>query len=135
MNIRLTNLLPSTSDRKKKLSHSYSSKVKQTKKKHENRYYSSELKNFQSQTKSLRKNKEKYFFWRKKMEPSAAAAGFGHLFSWRHPATLDLNHAAYRYNQNMMEYYTCKSKFFLRRMSFWYLGGQKIYRFDTQHST
>ena len=46
------------------------------------------------------------------MEPSAAAAGFGHLFSWRHPATLDLNHAAYRYNQNMMEYYTCKSKFF-----------------------
>ena len=46
------------------------------------------------------------------MEPStAAAAGFGHLFSWRHPATLDLNHAAYRYNQNMMEYYTCKSKF------------------------
>ena len=47
------------------------------------------------------------------MEPSAAAAGFGHLFSWRHPATLDLNHAAYRYNQNMMEYYTCKSKFFL----------------------
>ena len=45
------------------------------------------------------------------MELSAAAAGFGHLFSWRHPATLDLNHAAYRYNQNMMEYYTCKSKF------------------------
>ena len=45
------------------------------------------------------------------MEPSAAAAGFGHLFSWRHPATIDLNHAAYRYNQNMMEYYTCKSKF------------------------
>ena len=44
------------------------------------------------------------------MEPStAAAAGFGHLFSWRHPATLDLNHAAYRYNQNMMEYYTCKA--------------------------
>ena len=47
------------------------------------------------------------------MEPSASAAGSGHLFSWRHPATLDLNHAAYRYNQNMMEYYTCKSKFFL----------------------
>ena len=44
------------------------------------------------------------------MEPSAAAAGFGHLFSWRHPATMDLSHAAYRYNQNMMEYYTCKSK-------------------------
>ena len=44
------------------------------------------------------------------MEPSAAA-GFGHLFSWRHPATMDLSHAAYRYNQNMMEYYTCKSKF------------------------
>ena len=51
-------------------------------------------------------------FWKnfEKMEPSAAA-GFGHLFSWRHPATIDLNHAAYRYNQNMMEYYTCKSKF------------------------
>ena len=51
------------------------------------------------------------------MEPRAAAAGFGHLFSWRHPATLDLNHAAYRYNQNMMEYYTCKSKFF--NIMFW----------------
>ena len=50
------------------------------------------------------------------MEPCAAAAGFGHLFSWRHPATLDLNHAAYRYNQNMMEYYTYvfKSKFFFK---------------------
>ena len=43
------------------------------------------------------------------MEP-AAAAGFGHLFSWRHPASIDFN-TAYRYNQNMMEYYTCKSKF------------------------
>ena len=44
------------------------------------------------------------------MEPTAAQ--FGHLFSWRHPATtMDLTHAAaYRYNQNMMEYYTCKSK-------------------------
>ena len=43
------------------------------------------------------------------MEPTAAQ--FGHLFSWRHP-TMDLSHAAaYRYNQNMMEYYTCKSKF------------------------
>ena len=61
------------------------------------------------------------------MDPSAQ---FGHLFSWRHPATaaaaaagmgmggmgmagmagMDLTHAAYRYNQNMMEYYTCKSK-------------------------
>ena len=52
------------------------------------------------------------------MEPStAAAAGFGHLFSWRHPATLDLNHAAYRYNQNMMEYYTCKSKFRIKEFS------------------
>ena len=51
------------------------------------------------------------------MEPTAAQ--FGHLFSWRHPAAAaaattmqDLTHAAaYRYNQNMMEYYTCKSKF------------------------
>ena len=44
------------------------------------------------------------------MEPTAAQ--FGHLFSWRHP-TMDLSHAAaYRYNQNMMEYYTCKSKFY-----------------------
>ena len=50
------------------------------------------------------------YIYKKAMEPSAAAAGFGHLFSWRHPATMDLSHAAYRYNQNMMEYYTCKSK-------------------------
>ena len=48
------------------------------------------------------------------MEPGA---GFS-LFSgaWRHPAMnmgMDLSQvsqAAYRYNQNMMEYYTCKSK-------------------------
>ena len=36
-----------------------------------------------------------------------AAAG------WRHPAMnmgMDLSQAAYRYNQNMMEYYTCKSE-------------------------
>ncbi|TRY80929.1 hypothetical protein TCAL_08814 [Tigriopus californicus] len=40
------------------------------------------------------------------MEPTAAQ--FGHLFSWRHPSTMDLSHAAaYRYNHNMMEYYTC----------------------------
>jgi hypothetical protein len=25
-------------------------------------------------------------------------------------AGMDITHAAYRYNQNMMEYYTCKSK-------------------------
>ena len=39
------------------------------------------------------------------------------LFGWRHPAMtgmagmgmgMDLTQAAYRYNQNMMEYYTCK---------------------------
>ena len=54
------------------------------------------------------------------MEP-AAAHQFGHLFSWRHPAaaaasaasaaSMELSHAAaasYRYNHNMMEYYTCK---------------------------
>ena len=41
------------------------------------------------------------------MEPTAAQ--FGHLFSWR--SSMDLSHAAaYRYNHNMMEYYTCKSK-------------------------
>ena len=51
------------------------------------------------------------------MEPSAAQ--FGHLFSWRHPATVDLSHAAYRYNQNMMEYYTCKSKFYSLGVHFW----------------
>ena len=47
------------------------------------------------------------------MEPGA---GFS-LFSgaWRHPAMnmgMDLSQvsqAAYRYNQNMMEYYTCKA--------------------------
>ena len=66
------------------------------------------------------------------MDPSSQfGSQFGHLFSWRHPATaaaaaagmsamggmgmagmtgMDLTHAAYRYNQNMMEYYTCKSK-------------------------
>ena len=39
------------------------------------------------------------------MEPTAAQ--FGHLFSWR--SSMDLSHAAaYRYNHNMMEYYTCK---------------------------
>ncbi len=50
------------------------------------------------------------------MEPTtAAAAQFGHLFSsWRHhPATavdaLAGPAAAYRYNHNMMEYYTCKT--------------------------
>eukprot|EP00096_Caligus_rogercresseyi_P006126 TRINITY_DN22347_c0_g1_i1.p1 TRINITY_DN22347_c0_g1~~TRINITY_DN22347_c0_g1_i1.p1 ORF type:complete len:159 (+),score=33.77 TRINITY_DN22347_c0_g1_i1:85-561(+) len=37
------------------------------------------------------------------MEPTTAQ--FGHLFSWRHPS-VDM---AYRYNHNMMEYYTCKS--------------------------
>ena len=39
-------------------------------------------------------------------------AQFGHLFSWRHhPSVQDhLSHAAYRYNHNMMEYYTCKSE-------------------------
>ena len=61
------------------------------------------------------------------MEPSAAAAGFGHLFSWRHPATLDLNHAAYRYNQNMMEYYTCKSKFFFKENVLLIFRGTKLF--------
>ena len=42
---------------------------------------------------------------------SSTAAQFGHLFSsWRHHPTMDLSShaAAYRYNHNMMEYYTCK---------------------------
>jgi hypothetical protein len=56
------------------------------------------------------------------MDPGSAAAsaatGFGHLFSWRHPSTVDLSHAAYRYNQNMMEYYTCKSKFLTLETAF-----------------
>ena len=46
------------------------------------------------------------------MEPSSAAtaAQFGHLFnSWRHHHSgMELSHA-YRYNHNMMEYYTCKT--------------------------
>ena len=39
---------------------------------------------------------------------------------WRHPAMnmgsmgMDLTQAAYRYNQNMMEYYTCKASKFLK---------------------
>ena len=43
--------------------------------------------------------------------------GLFSLFGWRHPAMgiqsmagvgMDLTQAAYRYNHNMMEYYTCK---------------------------
>ena len=46
------------------------------------------------------------------MEPTAAQ--FGHLFSWR--SSMDLSHAAaYRYNHNMMEYYTCESELRLKR--------------------
>jgi hypothetical protein len=49
------------------------------------------------------------------MDPSAQFS----LFGWRHPAMsmgmagmgVDLTQAAYRYNHNMMEYYTCKQKF------------------------
>ena len=54
------------------------------------------------------------------MDPSTQLSLFG---AWRHPAMgmagsmagmgmagMDITHAAYRYNQNMMEYYTCKSK-------------------------
>ena len=45
------------------------------------------------------------------MDPSAQFS----LFGWRHPAMsmgamgVDLTQAAYRYNHNMMEYYTCKT--------------------------
>ena len=47
------------------------------------------------------------------------AAGMSLFNAWRHPAVsmggmagmgMDLTQAAYRYNQNMMEYYTCKSE-------------------------
>ena len=50
------------------------------------------------------------------MEPGAA--GLSLFNAWRHPAVsmggmagmgMDLTQAAYRYNQNMMEYYTCKT--------------------------
>ena len=48
------------------------------------------------------------------MDPQTQLSLFG---AWRHPAMggiqgmgMDLTQAAYRYNQNMMEYYTCKSE-------------------------
>ena len=50
------------------------------------------------------------------MDPGAA--GLSLFNAWRHPAVsmggmasmgMDLTQAAYRYNQNMMEYYTCKT--------------------------
>ena len=46
------------------------------------------------------------------MDPSTQLSLFN---AWRHPAMggmagMDITQAAYRYNQNMMEYYTCKSK-------------------------
>ena len=50
------------------------------------------------------------------MDPSTQFSLFA---GWRHPAMggmggvagmgVDLTQAAYRYNQNMMEYYTCKN--------------------------
>ena len=46
------------------------------------------------------------------MDPGAQFSLFA---GWRHPAMgvagmgMDLTQAAYRYNQNMMEYYTCKT--------------------------
>ena len=47
---------------------------------------------------------------------------------WRHPAMnmgsmgMDLTQAAYRYNQNMMEYYTCKTSKFQMVTSIKYQG-------------
>ena len=50
------------------------------------------------------------------MDPQTQLSLFG---AWRHPMGgiqgiqgmgMDLTQAAYRYNQNMMEYYTCKMK-------------------------
>ena len=43
------------------------------------------------------------------MDPGAQLSLFS---AWRHPvmgAGMELSQAAYRYNQNMMEYYTCKN--------------------------
>ena len=45
------------------------------------------------------------------MDPSTQLSLFN---AWRHPAMggmagMDITQAAYRYNQNMMEYYTCKT--------------------------
>ena len=59
-------------------------------------------------------------------------AQFGHLFSWRHhPSVQDhLSHAAYRYNHNMMEYYTCKSKR-LEKASFPLFPPQKKFGFKS----
>ena len=54
------------------------------------------------------------------MDPQTQLSLFG---AWRHPAMggiqgiqgmgMDLTQAAYRYNQNMMEYYTCKTRHIL----------------------
>ena len=41
------------------------------------------------------------------MEPGAQLSLF--TGAWRHPAMNMVSQAAYRYNQNMMEYYTCKN--------------------------
>ena len=41
------------------------------------------------------------------MEPGAQLSLF--TGAWRHPAMNMVSQAAYRYNQNMMEYYTCKT--------------------------
>ena len=44
------------------------------------------------------------------MDPGAQLSLFS---AWRHPvmgAGMELSQAAYRYNQNMMEYYTCKTE-------------------------
>ena len=73
-----------------------------------------------------------YSYLNCEMEPTAAQ--FGHLFSWRHP-TMDLSHAAaYRYNQNMMEYYTCKSKFVMLIYIFFevILINFKVFRINVQ---
>ena len=41
------------------------------------------------------------------MEPGTGLSLF--TGAWRHPAMNMVSQAAYRYNQNMMEYYTCKN--------------------------
>ena len=57
------------------------------------------------------------------MDPGA---GFSLLAGWagRHAHMgMDLSQAAYRYNQNMMEYYTCKTRHILGRYTRSWVAG------------
>ena len=73
------------------------------------------------------------------MDPSAQLSIFN---AWRHPgvggmgvssvagvgaiAGMDLTQAAYRYNQNMMEYYTCKSELILTEFPYFHFQTFKM---------